>query len=1051
MDTWDINQVTAWISSLGLKRHEQIFRENNITGDILVHADHEMLKELEICAIGQRIALLKAIYNLKVLHGIPFDEDDYIPETVISSTTHACLDDRSYFPGRRQMLVSGEASHLEAIIKEQGKTRNYAFLHCNSFQSDMILIALILALTIERLNAEMTTLNADLCSLKDSLRPVWALLSDCKASQQKKEADAEEKSYDIHQSPYSPIVIMANNSTFGALSSNTDASLSDLAVNPISLASLSRYLTVENEIPEDGASITSTSAADITLSTLANCEKESGTIRVYGDRLPDRDSESYKSFRVYMDDSCSKLIPDVVAKYKLPESWKHYALFIQCRGKERCLSYNECPMALVNQMKDCNYTLEFSIRHIRKIKRPISCFPLVDLDSIYPQYNSSMLLYASHPTDSTFIHASSSPSSEIAVLVGYAIYESVSQSQNEHDPMKCQQDATASFRLGTALYGYEKTSPNEVCISKGNTVIIHHEYEHWLLVECNLKKGWVPSCYVSVMKDNGLGSQSDLGSVSQRTVEKSVQQSSTDEAPSTDIDLPSTRLASTINPISPTKVESKLVLIQAFDTGETLALNCKETCTDSIGSIDIQADVEAIEPSQKHHVDHSSALAKLSSLLDIINPYMDDSGANVSVPSRSESTSDTETKSYSHATTKKMGSGLDLDAPQRSPSVVQDCAQAHMHVKVSIEELAYLGQLLNQTGSTLAEYQVEAGVNAANIPSNNGNLERFIAAHDMVTVLGEKLGVHGSHIISKSVYGSIILVLDDLVNSIRKSLADLRLHAASHVSSALFNQPPNQAAQVRVSNERDEIIQDSIDYTHNSLIRVVGLLLEDARMCQYFETPSLTQDEAAQSEAFVSKKKVILTQGAPDSTLSSSTSAPAMGNPTLYYEAMPSFSSKDSQHPHTWDRTAKFQQERLRKGQTSYIARPSCVIDYDGGVNPLFRLNSFPKCNLDESSDTKRDKGADLLKDQNVADFSNTVVLPNFQDLHTANPYIPEHEHSVFPYNVVLQRKDLDQNNLEKYLSNEDCIKYLGHAKTDLVKLPEWKLGHLKRRAGLAA
>ncbi|KAH6583667.1 hypothetical protein BASA61_007893 [Batrachochytrium salamandrivorans] len=760
------------------------------------------------------------------------------------------------------MLVSGEASHLEAIIKEQGKTRNYAFLHCNSFQSDMILIALILALTIERLNAEMTTLNADLCSLKDSLRPVWALLSDCKASQQKKEADAEEKSYDIHQSPYSPIVIMANNSTFGALSSNTDASLSDLAVNPISLASLSRYLTVENEIPEDGASITSTSAADITLSTLANCEKESGTIRVYGDRLPDRDSESYKSFRVYMDDSCSKLIPDVVAKYKLPESWKHYALFIQCRGKERCLSYNECPMALVNQMKDCNYTLEFSIRHIRKIKRPISCFPLVDLDSIYPQYNSSMLLYASHPTDSTFIHASSSPSSEIAVLVGYAIYESVSQSQNElsvligevfqviaregdwvvvekegrrgwapagcfqvrHDPMKCQQDATASFRLGTALYGYEKTSPNEDIL-------------------------------LSSMTSLGLGSQSDLGSVSQRTVEKSVQQSSTDEAPSTDIDLPSTRLASTINPISPTKVESKLVLIQAFDTGETLALNCKETCTDSIGSIDIQADVEAIEPSQKHHVDHSSALAKLSSLLDIINPYMDDSGANVSVPSRSESTSDTETKSYSHATTKKMGSGLDLDAPQRSPSVVQDCAQAHMHVKVSIEELAYLGQLLNQTGSTLAEYQVEAGVNAANIPSNNGNLERFIAAHDMVTVLGEKLGVHGSHIISKSVYGSIILVLDDLVNSIRKSLADLRLHAASHVSSALFNQPPNQAAQVRVSNERDEIIQDSIDYTHNSLIRVVGLLLEDARMCQYFETPSLTQDEAAQSEAFVSKKK----------------------------------------------------------------------------------------------------------------------------------------------------------------------------------------------------
>ena len=47
----------------------------------MIHADHDMLKELEITAVGQRIALLKAIYNIKVQNGIPFEEDDYIPES----------------------------------------------------------------------------------------------------------------------------------------------------------------------------------------------------------------------------------------------------------------------------------------------------------------------------------------------------------------------------------------------------------------------------------------------------------------------------------------------------------------------------------------------------------------------------------------------------------------------------------------------------------------------------------------------------------------------------------------------------------------------------------------------------------------------------------------------------------------------------------------------------------------------------------------------------------------------------------------------------------
>lgn len=53
--------------------------ENEIAGDVLVHLDHDALKDLEVHSVGHRLYLLKQIYNLKVAHGIKFEKDDYVP------------------------------------------------------------------------------------------------------------------------------------------------------------------------------------------------------------------------------------------------------------------------------------------------------------------------------------------------------------------------------------------------------------------------------------------------------------------------------------------------------------------------------------------------------------------------------------------------------------------------------------------------------------------------------------------------------------------------------------------------------------------------------------------------------------------------------------------------------------------------------------------------------------------------------------------------------------------------------------------------------------
>ncbi|KAJ3194370.1 hypothetical protein HK101_002890 [Irineochytrium annulatum] len=75
--SWSAAEVGSWVKSIGLGTLETALigmvqidlsgigqpftAENDISGDLLVHADHQMLKELGIASVGHRMHLLKAI------------------------------------------------------------------------------------------------------------------------------------------------------------------------------------------------------------------------------------------------------------------------------------------------------------------------------------------------------------------------------------------------------------------------------------------------------------------------------------------------------------------------------------------------------------------------------------------------------------------------------------------------------------------------------------------------------------------------------------------------------------------------------------------------------------------------------------------------------------------------------------------------------------------------------------------------------------------------------------------------------------------------------
>jgi hypothetical protein len=46
---------------------------------VLTSLDQETLKEVGVQTIGQRLAILKAVYYLKSAHNVPIDPDHYVP------------------------------------------------------------------------------------------------------------------------------------------------------------------------------------------------------------------------------------------------------------------------------------------------------------------------------------------------------------------------------------------------------------------------------------------------------------------------------------------------------------------------------------------------------------------------------------------------------------------------------------------------------------------------------------------------------------------------------------------------------------------------------------------------------------------------------------------------------------------------------------------------------------------------------------------------------------------------------------------------------------
>ncbi|KAN0063768.1 hypothetical protein ACQY0O_003818 [Thecaphora frezii] len=86
---WSETQVADWLGSIGLSKFAKEFKSNGITGDVLVLLDDDALRDIGVATVGQRLALLSAIYRLKLQFGIPIQEGDWIPKSSEAQDSYA--------------------------------------------------------------------------------------------------------------------------------------------------------------------------------------------------------------------------------------------------------------------------------------------------------------------------------------------------------------------------------------------------------------------------------------------------------------------------------------------------------------------------------------------------------------------------------------------------------------------------------------------------------------------------------------------------------------------------------------------------------------------------------------------------------------------------------------------------------------------------------------------------------------------------------------------------------------------------------------------------
>ncbi|KAL1700958.1 hypothetical protein EV121DRAFT_294720 [Schizophyllum commune] len=307
---WDENDVQAWLKSIGFPQYEQQIRENNITGDVLVMLNAESLKEFGVATIGQRVAILKAVYQLKIAQNVPIEPDDYVPPSEAAERGEVTLE-------KLQRIIKEQGEKLERLQEENKAVRE----ELHSFQSDFVALRHSLYVRPDDGNASLRR------GLSVKIGSGAALDSPHPSPQLDREAAPSYNHSPPNTQSSSPPSTADKNTRPSAVASSSTAPPPDPVIAP----------RPTRQDSSDNLKSFKVSLEDPTWKVLPAALKK---YRINNDNW-----QNYAMFICY--GSPGNRI-------------------------ERCLSYDEKPLLLFQKLKDAKKNPVFMLKHIKDIRSPIA-------------------------------------------------------------------------------------------------------------------------------------------------------------------------------------------------------------------------------------------------------------------------------------------------------------------------------------------------------------------------------------------------------------------------------------------------------------------------------------------------------------------------------------------------------------------------------------------------------------------------------------------------------------------------------------------------------
>ncbi|KAK9478048.1 hypothetical protein V1514DRAFT_281591 [Lipomyces japonicus] len=407
---WDVSDVCNWLDQLGLWQYRESFQENDITGEVLIHLDHDFLKELGVSSVGHRLQILKAVYNVKVSQDIPIEPGQFVP-----------LDQDENDVVDIQRLVKSLEIRDRRILQAEQEIRRLMDSHTR-LREDLLPIFKLVKESKPLPMPDPATHNSSTrgstysshagahLSHQSSNRhsmfipQATSMLSPPLPSQtpglsrkiSKKFAKPNPSPTHVPEWLEGTLIPSGNSTpTDGVHLLNKSSSSTQLTSLPM--------LTARNN-GNPGASPTTTATATITAAANAVISndndsninnnnnnnnninnnsnnnnnssnsyqmQQNDTVSITSGNLSSSlaASEPFRRFKLKLDDPCYKVLPAVLKGHNIVDDWRQYALLVCYGDQERVLGLDEKPLSVMKDLQEQGKQPVFMLRSVQGLKR----------------------------------------------------------------------------------------------------------------------------------------------------------------------------------------------------------------------------------------------------------------------------------------------------------------------------------------------------------------------------------------------------------------------------------------------------------------------------------------------------------------------------------------------------------------------------------------------------------------------------------------------------------------------------------------------------------